>query len=121
MKREETTVSGLIKIIDSGKGKEIKLRIWQIGQLFGVYQSTVTANIRAIIKSDVIIPNYNCPLVQTGKKLLPEIYDLGMIIALAFRFHTVEACEFRKWIIGKVIHKKNNMAVTLGLNNFQLN
>jgi len=121
MKREEVTVSGLIKIIESGKGKEIRLRIWQIAQLFGVYQSTVTANIKAIFKSDVIIPNFNCPLVQIGKTLLPEIYDLEMIIALAFRFHTVETLEFRKWIMRKVIHKDNSRLIAYGLNNFQLN
>jgi len=111
MKREEITVSGLIKVIESGKGKEVKLSTWQIAQLFGVYQSTVIANIKAIFKSDVIIPNYNCPLVQIGKTLLPEEYDLEMIIALAFRIHTVETREFRKWIMGKVIHRNNNIRV----------
>jgi len=121
MKREEITVSGLIKVIESGKSKEVRLRTWQIAQLFGVYQSTVTANIKAIFKGDVIIPNLDCPLVQTGKTLLPEEYDLEMVIALAFRIHTVEAREFRKWIMGKVIHKNNNMIIAMGLNNYQLN
>ena len=41
MKREEITVSGLIKVIESGKGKNVSLRTWQIAQLFGVYQSNV--------------------------------------------------------------------------------
>ena len=121
MKREEITISGLIKVIESGKGKDVSLRTWQIAQLFNIYQSTVIANVKAIIKSDLIIPNYNCPLVQTGKTLLPEIYDLEMIITLSFRIHSAEAREFRKWIIEKVIHKNINMIIAMGLNNYQLN
>ena len=69
----------------------------------------------------MIIPSYNCPIIQIGKTLFPEIYDLEMVIALAFRIHSAEAREFRKWIMGKVIHRNNNMIIAMGLNNYQLN
>jgi hypothetical protein len=41
------------------------------------------------------------------KIFLPEVYDLGMIIALSFRINSPHAKEFRKWIIEKTVRKTN--------------
>jgi len=121
MKTKEITVSGLIKVIESGKGKKIRLNTWQLAQLFGVYESTVNACIKAVIKSEIIIPSFDCPLVQTGKTFLPEVYDLEMIVALAFRLNSADTSEFRKWIIEIVIYKNDNFMIRFGMNNFQFN
>jgi len=102
MKEKEITVTYLKKVTESGNGNEIRLRSWQIARLFGVYEATVIANVKAIIKSGVIIPNTYGSLVQSGKTFLPEFYDLEMIIALAFRINSMETSELRKWIMGKI-------------------
>ena len=102
MKEKEITVTYLKKVTETGNGNEIRLRSWQIARLFGVYEATVIANVKAIIKSGVIIPNTYGSIVQSGKTFLPEFYDLEMIIALAFCINSMETAELRKWIMGKI-------------------
>jgi len=114
--KEEITVSGLIKVIESGKGKEIRLSAYQVTRLFGVFEATIIANVKAIIKSGVLIPNTYGSLVQSGKSFLPEVYDLEMIIALAFRINSAETAELRKWVIGKI-----SRVNIVKMNYFQLN
>ena len=117
MKREEITVPGLIKLIESGEKEKICLRSWQLAQLFGVYESAVTANIKAIIRAGLIIPFTGCEVRQAGNILLPEVCNLEMIIALAFRLHSPDAVKFRKWIIGKISSRIN----VFGINYQMLN
>ena len=119
MNQEEITVVGLIKRIESGEGKNIRLRNWQLAQLFGVYESTVRANIKSIIKSNIVKPDYNSTLVQTGGILLPEVYSLDMIIALVFRIDSANVYKFREWIMTKLLVRKNNILIHIGLDNLQ--
>jgi len=100
--KKEITVTYLKKVTEIGNGNGIRMRSGQIARLFGVFEATVIANIKAIIKNGVIIPNSYGSLVQSGKSFLPEFYDLDMIIALAFRINSMETAELRKWIMGKI-------------------
>jgi hypothetical protein len=67
-----------------------------------VYESTVRANIKSIVKCNIVKPDYNSTLVQTGGILLPEVCGLDMVIALAFRLDSTNADKFRKWILRKL-------------------
>lgn len=120
MNREEITVAGLIEAIESGERKEIRLRNWQIARLFGVFEQTVRANIKAVIRSGAVKPAVDCEVRQEGKILLPEVFDLEMIIALAFRFDSDEAAQMRKWILGKVIQGTRQKIIVFGMNNLQM-
>lgn len=121
MKQEEITVGGLIKLIESGEGKEIRLKDWQIARLFGVYEQTVRANIKSIIQTGVVKPSICGEVRQVGKILLPEVFDLEMIIALSFRLTSSDAAKLREWIIEKVIHRTDNRFMILGrINNPQI-
>jgi hypothetical protein len=117
MKREEITVPSLIKLIESGEKEKICLRSWQLAQLFGVYESAIRANVKAIIRAGIIIPCTGCEVRQVGNILLPESCNLEMIIALAFRLHSPDADKFRKYIIGRIINKK----IVFGINYQLLN
>jgi hypothetical protein len=124
MNKEEITISELIKLIESGEGKSIRLRNWQLAQLFGVYESTVRANIKSIIKSNIVKPEYDSTLVQTGRILLPEAFGLDMIIALAFRLDSANANILRKWILretAKPVDILDNRIFLIPLNNMILN
>ncbi|MDU1889143.1 MAG: hypothetical protein E6767_00515 [Dysgonomonas sp.] len=109
--KEEITVSGLIELIESGERKNIRLRSWQLAKLFGVYESTINANVKAIIRADVIKVCLDCEVRLYGNILIPETCDLEMIIALSFRINTYEASMFRKWIIRKIISKPPNIII----------
>lgn len=102
MIQEEITVVGLIKRIESGEEKNIQLKNWQLAQLFGVYESTIRAGIKAIIKNNTVKPDYHPTLIQEGGVLLPEVFELDMVIALSFRIDSAEADKLRRWIIGKL-------------------
>lgn len=109
--KKEITVSGLIELIESGERKNIQLRSWELAKLFGVYESTINANIKAIIRADIIKVRLDCEVRLYGNILIPQTSDLGMIVALSFRINTCEAAMFRKWIISKVISKPPNLIV----------
>ena len=102
MKQEEITISDLITRIESGEKENIRLKTWQLAHLFGIYESTVRTNIKAIIKSNIVQPDYNSTLVQERGILLPEAFGLDMVIALSFRINSAEADKLRRWIIGKL-------------------
>ena len=107
MNQEEITVVGLIKRIESGEGKNIQLKNWQLAQLFGVYESTIRAGVKAIIKNNTVKPDYHSILVQDGRILLPEAFGLDMIVALSFRIDSAEADKFQKWVIDKLTDCSN--------------
>lgn len=120
MNEKEITIAGLIKLIESGEKENIRLPSWQLAQLFGVYESAVRANIKSIVKSNIVKPDYHSTLVQTEGILLPEVYGLDMIIALAFRLESANADKFREWILRKLEKSSNifdNMIIIFPLNN----
>lgn len=121
MKQEEITVGALIKLIESGEGKEIRLKDWQIARLFGVYEQAIRASIKSIIQSGAVKPSTCCEVRQVGKILLPEVFDFEMIIALSFRLTSPDAAKLRQSIIEKVIHRTDNRFMILGrINNPQI-
>jgi hypothetical protein len=115
MNKEEITIAELIKRIESGEKENIRLRTCELAQLFGVYESAVRANIKSIIKNNIIKPDYNSTLVQAGKILLPELYDLDIIIALAFRIDSPNADSLRNWILKKVSKASDRLSNRLFL------
>lgn len=76
---------------------------WQIAQLFEVYQSKISSNIRLILKSGVLKAEdvFYCYHYENGNCV--DLYNLEMITALAFRIRSYKADLFRKWLIGKAI------------------
>jgi len=117
MKGEEITVAGLIKLIESGERKNIRLRNWELARLFGVYEQTIRANVKAIIQSNVVMPDSDSEFVQAGKTFLPVVHGLEIIIALAFRLHSPDADRLKKWTIDKIVHRTDNKMIVFGINN----
>lgn len=111
MKEKKITVSCLIKRIESGEREKIRYRSWELAQLFGVYEPAVIANVKAIIKTGFILPCADCAVRQVGNTLLPEEYNLELIVALAFRLNSPASLQFRKWIIEKISCKVNVFGV----------
>lgn len=120
MNKEEITIEGLIEAIESGERKEIHLRDWQIARLFGVYGQAVRANIKAVIRSGVVKPAVDCEVRQEGNILLPEVFDLEMILALAFRLDSAEAARMRKWVLGKIVRNTSRKLIVFGMNSLQM-
>lgn len=97
-------MKGKISITDNGSvtvSGEVRMTIAEIADLFGVYVSTVNANIRTIIKSGVVRLDTRYGATVTGNTIFPEFYDLEMITALAFRINSLRAKLFRDWLLDR--------------------
>jgi hypothetical protein len=103
MKEGEITVEWLTDMIKSGDGKQIWLSRCQLANLFGVYYGTITANIKAIIRSEAVKPSFTGTVVQVGNTVLPECYDLEMIVALAFLLHSPAAERVRRYVVRMMV------------------
>lgn len=91
-----------ITITDNGRiimPSHVLMKPFEIAELFGVYVQTIHSNIRSILKSGVIHSDISQGMVMTGNMLIPEVYGLDMITALAFRIHSPNAEKFRIWVI----------------------
>ncbi len=98
MKTQPITIEyGRVTIRPSAKG--IWLTQSQIADLFGVFTSAVSANIRAILKSGILDEERVFRRTRSQNGNLVERYNLEMITALAFRLKSEKAEVFRKWII----------------------
>lgn len=91
--------NGIVSVPQSG---DIWMTVCEIAALFEVYTQTVNANIKAILKSGVVKADISCPVTVAGNTILPDVYGLEMIIALAFRIRSYNAEVLRKWTIWKV-------------------
>jgi hypothetical protein len=111
MKKGEITVEWLVALIESGDGKRIWLSRCQLAELFGVYYGTITANIKAIIRSGAVRPSFAGTVVQVGNTVLPECYDLEMVIALAFRLSSPNAERVRRYVVRKIIAAGSSKSV----------
>jgi hypothetical protein len=90
----------------SDLGAVLRPGVWltrgQLADLFGVYYGTITANIKAIIRSGVVRPSPDGDVIVSGKTVLPERYAMEMVIALAFRLNSVEAERVRRYILQRI-------------------
>lgn len=71
----------------------------QIADLFGVFTAAASANIRAILKSDVLHEDRVVRRTRCRNGNIVERYNLEMIVTLAFRLKSENAEVFRRWII----------------------
>ena len=93
-----TIKNGVVSVPQSG---DIRMTQHEIASLFEVYVQTVKANIKAVLKSGVIKADISCAVTIAGNTILPDVYGLDMITALAFRIHSPNAQIFREYIIRK--------------------
>lgn len=120
MKTESISIVNNKVIIPSGLN-EIWMTANQIANLFECFISKINANIRAILKSQVLD---NTKVSQTyyyknGNSV--ELYNLEIIIALSFKIKSHNSEIFRKWIYGAIIAERIGNTVLMAGNCFSLN
>lgn len=81
---------------------KVMIQDFEIAELFGVMIPIIRSNVRAILKSGVVIADMQHGGTVIGAAMLPDYHGLDMIIALAFRIHSRNAEIFREWILRKV-------------------
>lgn len=81
----------------------VQMRDFEIAELFGVMIPTVRANIRAILKTNIVTADLTNGATLVGCNVLPDYYGLDMVMALAFRIQSPRAKIFRDWVLRRCI------------------
>lgn len=89
--------NGIVSVPD-----KVMMQDFEIAELFGVMIPTIRSNVRAILKSEVVIADMQHGGTVIGAAMLPDYHGLDMIIALTFRIHSCNAEIFREWILRKI-------------------
>jgi len=103
-------------IIENGKVSiPVKAEIWmtkyEIADLIQCFVAKVNANVRSILKSEVLDERKVCRTHTYKNGNSEEQYNLEMIVALAFRIKSRNAEIFREWLMKKAIAKTSSSQV----------
>lgn len=102
----------LIEISENGKVSvpdNVQMRDFEIAELFGVMIPTIRSNIRAILKTNIVIADCTNGATLVGCNVLPDYHGLNMIVALAFRIQSPQAEIFRRWVLAKATKRESSM------------
>lgn len=92
----------------------VKMRDFEIAELFGVMIPTIRSNIRAILKTNIARADCTNGATLVGCNVVPDYHGLDMVVALAFRIHSAQAEVFRRWIMRKMM-QSNMQPICIGV------
>ena len=87
---------------------EVWMTAWEIAELFYVSGVTVKNTIKRILKQGALkeFDTYRYIKLDNGNSA--DVYNLEMVMAIAFQIDTFQAKLFREYMIGKIVQKKQN-------------
>lgn len=71
----------------------------EIVELFGATTGVVYAGIKAIFKENALHDYEVCKCILLDSGNSADVYNMEVIIALAFRLNTYPVSVFRKWLV----------------------
>ena len=96
MKRDKITISENTVIVTGGN-------IWmteaEIVELFGTTAGAVHTGIKAILKENALHDYEVCKCIRLDSGNSADVYNLEMVVALAFRIRSQGATKFREYIL----------------------
>lgn len=99
MKRDKITISENTVIVTGGN-------IWmteaEIVELFGTTARVVYAGIKTIFKENALHDYEVCKCIRPDSGNSADVYNMEVVVALAFRLNTYPASVFRKWLVRTV-------------------
>ena len=107
---------GIITISEMGT-ITIPTTVWmtqfEIADLFGVFSCNIRKAIQAIYKNKELVETDTMKYVKQPDGISYDVYDLEMIIAVAFRICSKESILFRRFVINEICATKKGNPVTL--------
>jgi len=76
---------------------EVWLTTYQLAELFEVFPSAITANIKSIFKKGILDEEQAYKAYSSANKII-NLYNIKMIIALSYYLSSRKAGKFREWI-----------------------
>lgn len=80
-------------------GCEVWMTESELVKLFGATAGAVNTGIKAITKGDVLNDYEVCKYIRLENGNRADVYNMEVVISLAFRLDTRNASVFRKWLI----------------------
>ena len=102
MKREIITIDEYGRLNIPTNTVSVWMTEAEIVELFGTTAGAVNSTIKAIIKSDALNDYEVCKCIRLDSGNSADMYNMEVVIALAFRLDTYLASVFRKWLVRTV-------------------
>lgn len=96
MKRDKITISENTVIVT---GSNIWMTEAEIVELFGTTVGAVYAGIKTIFKENALHDYEVCKCIRLDSGNSADVYNMEVVVALAFRLNTYPASVFRKWLV----------------------
>ena len=108
---------GIITISETGTVTMPTVPIWmtkfEIADLFGVFSCDVRKAIHTIYKNKELNELDTMKYISQPDGISYDIYDIEMVIAVAFRICSKESALFRRFVINEISTTKRETPVTL--------
>ena len=96
MKRDKITISENMVIVTGGT---IWMTETETVELFGTTAGAVHTGIKTIFKENVLHDYDVCKCIRLDSGNSADVYNLEMVVALAFRIRSQGATKFREYIL----------------------
>lgn len=108
---------GIITISETGVVTVPTAPVWmtqfEIADLFGVFSCDIRKAIRAIYKNKELSETYTMKYIKQTDGISYDVYNLEMIITIAFRICSKESFQFRRFVINEICASKKGSPTTL--------
>ena len=108
---------GIITISETGTITIPTAPVWmtkfEIADLFGVFSCDIRKAIRAIYKNKELSEADTMKYIKQLDGISYDVYDLEMIIAIAFKICSKGTLLFRRFVINEICATKKESPVTL--------
>lgn len=108
---------GIITISETGAVIMPTVPVWmtqfEIADLFGVFSCDVRKTIRAIYKNKELNEADTMRYVRQPDGISYDVYNLEMVIAVAFRICNKGSISFRRFVISKASARTKETPITL--------
>lgn len=108
---------GIITISETGAVIMPTASVWmtkfEIADLFGVFSCDIRKMIQAIYKNKELNEADTMKYIKQTDGISYDVYNLEMIIAIAFRIYSKESILFRRFVINEICAAKKRNSVTL--------
>ncbi|WP_186971860.1 hypothetical protein [Bacteroides acidifaciens] len=107
---------GIITISEMGT-ITIPTTVWmtqfEIADLFGVFSCNIRKAIQAIYKNKELVETDTMRYVKQPDGISYDVYNLEMVIAIAFKICSKESIRFRQFVINEIYATKKRNPITL--------
>ena len=86
---------------------------FEIADLFGVFSCDIRKMIHTIYKNKELGETYTMKYINQADGISYDLYNLEMIIAIAFRICSKESILFRRFVINEICATKRRSPITL--------